>query len=142
YPPAQNIQTGPSSPPPYQVYSWSGDLRLSWAKGKQNFVNTRLDPSPSRRHAWPMIGPHQGRELELMLAGQKHLALFYDTLTEPFENNEEIIPEAAFASYVASGAIRRFQKDIPHPKRNTLARYVCFTTPGNEWRAHAFFYFN
>lgn len=33
-----------------------------------------------------MIGPHQGKELELMLSGKKHLALFYDVFTDGKEN--------------------------------------------------------
>jgi hypothetical protein len=39
-----------------------------------------------------MIGPHEGKELELMLAGKKHLAAFGD-----------IIPEKKFPPYVENG---------------------------------------
>jgi len=85
-----------------------------------------------------MIGPHQGKELELMLAGRKHLAIFCEAIVEGKYIPEEIIPEKAFAPYVAKGALCRFSRDFLSPKLPYPARYVCFTTPRNEWRAEAF----
>lgn len=85
-----------------------------------------------------MIGPHQGKELELMLAGQKHLAMFCEALVEGKEIPELVIPEKAFAPYVQNGAITRISRDILSFKSPYPARYVFFTTPGQEWRAHAF----
>lgn len=87
-----------------------------------------------------MIGPHQGKELELMLAGRKHLALFYDVFTDGHENNEIIIPEESFKPYVDSGAILRHSRDITAAKDGTVITYVCFTLPGHAWRAEAFFW--
>lgn len=40
-----------------------------------------------------MIGPHEGRELELMLVGQKCLAAFGDIVPENGIIAEHIIPE-------------------------------------------------
>jgi hypothetical protein len=53
------------------------------------------------------IGPHEGRELELMLAGRKRLAFFQDW-----------VPEEDFAPHVASGRIvmaRRQEAGWPFP---------------------------
>lgn len=87
-----------------------------------------------------MIGPHQGKELELMLSGKKHLALFYDVFTDGKENNEDIIPEEAFKPYVDSGTIIRQSHDLRAAKDGTIITYVCFTLPGHEWRADALFW--
>lgn len=85
-----------------------------------------------------MIGPHQGKELELMLAGEKHLSVFCEAVIEGEEISEEIIPENSFAPYIASGKIKRFSQDFISPKLPFPARYVCFTLNGHEWRAQAF----
>lgn len=45
-------------------------------------------------------GSHEGRELELMLAGKKPLALFYDTIPEC-----GVIPEQDFSPHVKSGKL-------------------------------------
>lgn len=87
-----------------------------------------------------MIGPHEGKELELMLAGEKHFALFYDVLTQPFINNEEIIPEDKFAPYVIQNILLRHQRDFVYKKDNMTLRYVCFTALQEDWRAQAFFW--
>lgn len=87
-----------------------------------------------------MIGPHEGEELELMLSGQKDLAVFYDYFTPDQAIAEQIIPEKAFAPHVASGTILRFEQVLFSPKAKREILYVCFTTPKNEWRAKAFFW--
>lgn len=76
-----------------------------------------------------MIGPHEGKELDLMLAGKKHLAVFY----------EDNIPEDTFSSHVNNGSLLRFEETFVTPEGGTI-RYVCFTTPGEAWRANAFFW--
>jgi hypothetical protein len=84
-----------------------------------------------------MIGPHEGKELELMLAGQKALAVFHDAYVgQPIP--EDIIPEQTFAPYVAQGKIRRFSEDIQIQKDKSIVRCVCFTLPREEWRAEFF----
>lgn len=87
-----------------------------------------------------MIGPHEGKELELMLEGKKHLAIFYDALIEGQSIPEEIIPEKAFAPYVRKGLFTRTCKTVTLPKSSIPAFYVCFTQAGEEWRAQAFFW--
>jgi hypothetical protein len=83
-----------------------------------------------------MIGPHEGKELELMLAGKKYLAAFGDVLPDDGSKiNEQIIPENKFAPYVKSGAIKRFERYVRSAKDNRQIFYVCFTLPGHEWRA-------
>ena len=83
-----------------------------------------------------MIGPHEGKELELMRAGEKKLAMFHDYLPEDGTAiAEDIIPEAAFAPYVKCGEIIRIARDITDTKSGSVVRYVCFTLPFEEWRA-------
>lgn len=87
-----------------------------------------------------MTGPHQGKELELMLAGEKNLAIFYEALIEGQEIPEEIIPEKTFAPYVEKNIVTRFSRDFISAKSPIPIHFVCFTTCGNEWRAEAFFW--
>ena len=71
-----------------------------------------------------------------MLAGKKQLAVFHDELINDQEIPEDIIPEKSFAPYVTKGTIKRFFEDIPVAKSGDVIRYVLFTLPGEEWRAH------
>lgn len=87
-----------------------------------------------------MIGPHQGKELQLMLDGQKHLAAFHDIVKDGYKPSEQVIPEQAFAPYIAKGKIKRFTKIFAPAKLPTPIQYVCFTLPDDEWRAEAFFW--
>ena len=56
----------------------------------------------------PGSGPHEGRELELMLAGAKPLAMFNDDLPEGMEP-----PEIAFDPYVAEGRFVKAENFLP-----------------------------
>ena len=86
-----------------------------------------------------MIGPHEGQELDLMLAGLKHLSMFHDDITNDQFTPEDIIPEKKFEPYVESKTFLRFEKTlITHDK--THLKYVCFTHPDHTWRANAFFW--
>jgi len=85
-----------------------------------------------------MIGPHEGKELALMLAGKKYLAAFGDVLPDDGVIAEAIIPQQAFAPYVANGTFRRFEQSIFSIRLNKTLRHVCFTSPGHEWRAETF----
>lgn len=88
------------------------------------------------RYDFSMIGPHQGKELELMLTGTKKLAMFHDYVPEDGSAiAEDIIPEATFAPYVESGTIIRIARDIEDTRTGRIVRYVCFTPPDEEWRA-------
>lgn len=88
-----------------------------------------------------MIGPHEGKELALMLVGEKSLAMFHDAIPDNDEIAEEIIPEEAFAPHVAAGTIKRFSKDIESTRKGGVIRFVCFTLPNEEWRAEYLLWF-
>ena len=85
-----------------------------------------------------MIGPHEGKELELMLKGEKKLAAFGDSIPDEGEIAEEIIPENAFSPYVESGQIKRFERIFRSAKHGHLIKNVCFTLPSEEWRAQTY----
>lgn len=74
------------------------------------------------------VGPHNNRELELMLSGEKPLAMFSD-LPGP----DTVLPTAAFAPYVTSGAIIMATFDELLPDGRTL-RHEYYAVPGEEWR--------
>lgn len=66
------------------------------------------------------------------------MAMFCEALVEGQEIPELVIPEKAFAAHVLNGVISRISCDVIFPKSPYPARYVFFTTPGQEWRAGAF----
>ena len=81
---------------------------------------------------------HTNRELAMMLAGTKPLAMFYDR--EP-SDNAWTIPEDVFAPHVASG--RFVQRELvwldgaaPPGARGT--RYVFYAVPAEAWRIDAY----
>jgi hypothetical protein len=84
------------------------------------------------------IGPHEDRELELMLAGRKPLAMF----TEVVSIESDVFPEADFEPYVRSGRIIKRevfeQMDGPPtgPKQVVLRR-VLYALPEEKWRIDA-----
>jgi hypothetical protein len=82
---------------------------------------------------------HTGRELEMMLAGIKPLAMFENTDSEP---NEEIIPERTFDRYVEDG--RFLKKDFtfdlainPTTSKPVKIRYVLYALASEGWRLEA-----
>ena len=76
------------------------------------------------------IGPHEGRELELMLAGKKPLAMFNDDLPEGMEP-----PEIAFDPYVVEGRFSKGEIYVPAPEfGNGRLRYYLYALPGEAWR--------
>lgn len=78
------------------------------------------------------VGPHEGRELELMLAGEKPLAMFGDALGSPYE-----FPEADFAPYIADGTFVR-REVVYRPQRPGVpGRFIYFARAGEEWRIEA-----
>lgn len=77
------------------------------------------------------IGPHEGRELELMLAGKKPLAMFSEAVAVPVS---DLYPEEDFMPYVESGALIR-RDEIYHPRNLPMAVHaVYYALPGEEWR--------
>lgn len=85
----------------------------------------------------PLIGPHEGREVELMLAGEKPLAYFYAFVDEP-----HIIPDAEFEPYVRDGTLvkREWTVDLPPDGRDLSPfRHVLLALPAETWRIEAAF---
>jgi hypothetical protein len=81
------------------------------------------------------LGPHEGRELELMLAGRKPLSLF------SFEAGiqREIFPESQFDLQVAEG---RFVKDFRlvtfvSEGLETSMKNILYATASEAWRIPA-----
>lgn len=84
------------------------------------------DPTP------PYVGPHEGRELELMRAGSKPASMFL----EPVDSDTEYFPEEEFDALVAEGKIVKYEALEEFP-RHYVMRRVIYTLPGEEWRANA-----
>ena len=84
----------------------------------------------------PFVGPHEGRELDLMLARSKPLAMF----VEPVEPEFEYFPEEAFDELVSQGKLKKrvgFEKKIePNGKEGEIRR-ILYSLPGEEWRIEA-----
>jgi len=90
-------------------------------------------PTPS------FVGPHEGRELELMLSGSKPMSMFF----QPFESEFEYFPEAEFDEFVSQG---RFVKYIsvesirtPNNQEEGLRR-ILYALPNEAWRIKAFLF--
>jgi hypothetical protein len=84
------------------------------------------------------IGPHEDRELELMLAEQKPLAMF--TEISPAERG--LIPEAEFAPHVASGRfvtreVLERMTEFPDHQQGQSLRRVLYALPSESWRIDA-----
>lgn len=83
---------------------------------------------------------HTHRELELMVAGRKPLAMFYAEVSEL--PDDRLIPESRFAPFVESGHFTRHETDIPggfHSglQRHLVIRHVFFAAKGEGWRIPA-----
>jgi hypothetical protein len=80
---------------------------------------------------------HLGRELEMMLAGAKPLALFYDDADDP----AGAIPEERFAPHVAQGTLVRgdlvLELEDPLLGSRGRVRYVLYAVPAEAWRIPA-----
>ena len=90
-----------------------------------------------RAHVIDQASRHTGRELELMLAGRKPLAMFY-ALTHELPC-KELIPEEAFRPHVEAGLLSREDLDLETTAPDgapVVVRYVFYATLGQEWRMH------
>ena len=82
------------------------------------------------------LGPHEGRELELMLAESKHLSSFVEELGI----ERETFPERQFDFHVAEG---HFVKDIrvvnwiSRDEEEISSRSVLYATANEAWRIPA-----
>jgi len=82
------------------------------------------------------VGPHEGRELELMMAGTKPLSAFLEVVSQ----DVECFPEENFDALVAQGqltkAVSITTKRVPDGTEHQLRR-VLYALPGEEWRIKA-----
>lgn len=79
------------------------------------------------------VGPHEGRELELMLAGEKPLAYFCDAVAA-----DGIVPDGDFAPHVAAGTVVRWETVFHDPATGRPSvRLVYFALEGEAWRIEA-----
>lgn len=78
----------------------------------------------------PQIGPHEGRELDLMLAGEKPAAMFSDVVPASMT-----LPEAEFQPHVDAGRLV-MKEDIlrDKTKRFLPSRFVYYALPQEAWR--------
>ncbi|MBC8267496.1 MAG: hypothetical protein H8E36_01990 [Rhodospirillaceae bacterium] len=86
--------------------------------------------TPDDENIPPGIGPHEGKELELMLAGEKPVAMFSDVIPPSFE-----LPEQDFAPYVADGKL--IMRDIVVTASQTGShdmRFLFYALPEEQWR--------
>lgn len=89
------------------------------------------------RGAWDALPYkiHTGRELLMMLAGEKPLAAFCEIY--PPMMNYELIPESHFDSYVADGLFLK-REYVCLEKNNSKTRVVLYARKGEEWRIEAY----
>lgn len=78
------------------------------------------------------VGPHEGRECKLMLAGLKPLAMFSDAATHC-----HYFPEAEFAPHVAAGRILKWEETLEIPNDNLAIRCLYYALPNEVWRIKA-----
>jgi hypothetical protein len=82
------------------------------------------------------VGPHEGRELELMTTGTKPLSAFLEVISE----DVECFPEEDFDALVAQGrltkAVSITTSTGPDGTEHQLRR-VLYALPGEEWRIKA-----
>ena len=82
------------------------------------------------------IGPHEGRELALMMAGTKPLSMF----VEEVPAQSEYFPEDQFDALVAQGKLKKFVSIETSPVPNGVdrnIRRVLYSLPDQEWRINA-----
>ncbi len=75
------------------------------------------------------IGPHEFRELELMLAGEKPLAMFSDVIPSSFD-----WPEAEFEPHVQAGTFVKREEIFQPPDLPRPMRVVYYALPREAWR--------
>jgi hypothetical protein len=86
---------------------------------------------------------HTGRELAMMLAGTKPLAVFMDA--HPKHDDLDGNPERAFEPHVREGRIIKREQIVPPPADAPVIngqpigeRRILYALPGEEWRIDAY----
>ena len=77
------------------------------------------------------IGPHEGRELELMLAGKKPLAMFYEAVVLPVS---DFYPKEDFMPHVEAGTFIRRDEIYPSRHSDIPAHNVYYALAREAWR--------
>jgi hypothetical protein len=77
------------------------------------------------------VGPHEGRELELMLAGKKPLAMFSESVVVPVS---DFYPEEEFMVHVKAGTLIRHDETFQLQDLPTAIHAVYYALPSEEWR--------
>jgi len=75
------------------------------------------------------VGPHEERELELMLKGTKPLAMFSDIIPSAF-----VFPDADFEPHVTAGRLVQKEFWTKTSDGQHDVRYLFYALPGEEWR--------
>jgi hypothetical protein len=110
----------------YSTFEHSVSVTLN----SHNASETRFMRNESEHSAAPSIGPHEGKELELMLASRKPLALFY-----AIESEAWVIPEEEFDCHVALGNL--VKDDFlfkPTDPAAPVVKCVLYALPGESAR--------
>ncbi len=109
-------------------------MEYDWPEAEGPWSPWPLEPSSLPEG----IGPHEGMELRLMLAGIKPAAMFSDTLPV----SDHPMPEYDFDHYVASGNFVKNEVTFPmlvqtaHPDI-THIRYIFYAIAREAWRVDA-----
>lgn len=78
------------------------------------------------------VGPHEGRECAMMLAGAKPLAMFCEVAS-----HADYFPEHEFAPHVVAGRLFRREELYFNPESSITFLCVFFALPGHQWRMEA-----
>lgn len=83
---------------------------------------------------------HDGKELDLMLSGQKPLSLFYDNPDNSLKRS--VSAEEIFDRYVDSGVFTKGELTLsgsidPRTGRDAKIRFIIYAAKGDEWRIPA-----
>lgn len=85
----------------------------------------------------PNFSSHTGRELKMMLNGDKPFSAFVDTVPG---NGDKIIPENYFQPFVESGKLVKSEFILNSNDANsTQIRHVMYALPSEKWRFEAYF---
>lgn len=90
-----------------------------------------MNHQPSTKRSF--VGPHEGRELPLMVAGRKPLSMF----VEPIPSDIEFFPERAFDALVSEGKLKKHvsvELSVALDGKELRVRRVLYALPEEEWR--------
>jgi hypothetical protein len=114
-----------------RLYSSARRFRITMAMDDESAMTSNRGDKPL------FAGPHEGRELELMLRGAKPLSMFVDVEPSEFE----LFPEQEFDSFVSKGKlVKRVQLEATSDRsgKDVTLRRILYALPHDEWRIDAF----